>query len=295
MAFTGVVAYPITPFDDSGCVNSVELKQLISQLAGSGVDSITVLGSSGSFPYLAPGERTRVLADAVEAADDRVPVNVGISSVATREVVAAASEAEMLGAAGVVLSPVSYLPLTDDEVAVLVDEVASATPLPICLYNNPSTTQFSFGLDLVARLASIPTVAAFKDTAATPELFAERIRELRGLLDRPLSHGVSGDALIATGEVAADAWHTGMAALLPESYLAFRSAVLAGDTSGLLKERDRLAPVVQAVQRMRKLSGLHALAKARGIDAGDPRRPLLPVAGSEQRDLARLVDAFDDL
>lgn len=295
MVFTGVVAYPVTPFDAGGAVNSGALRLLVDGLARSGVDAVAVLGSSGSFAYLNTDERTRVLAEAVEAAAGRVPVAAGISAVATREVVAGARAAERIGAAGVVLSPVSYLPLADDEVAALVEEVAGATSLPICLYNNPETTQFSFGLELVARLSSIPTVSAFKDTAASPDEFGARFLELRTRRDRPISHGASGDALIATGEVAADAWHTGLAALLPASYRAFRAAVLSGDEEGILRERSRLVPVVQAVQRLRKLSGLHALAKACGVDAGDPRPPLLPIAGSDQRELARLADAFDDV
>ncbi|WP_458117091.1 dihydrodipicolinate synthase family protein [Arthrobacter sp. D2-10] len=295
MVFTGVVAYPLTPFDADGAVNSAELALLVDRLAQSGVDSIAVLGSSGSFAYLDAEERKQVLANAIEAAAGRMPVAAGISAVATREVVAGARAAEQLGADGVVISPVSYLPLTDDELVALVEEAASATTLPICLYNNPSTTQFSIDVELVARLAHVPTLVAFKDTAATPAEFAQRSARLRGSLDRPLSHGVSGDSLIATGEVAADAWHTGLAALLPASYLAFRTAVLQGDSARIAAERSRLVPVVQAVQRLRKLSGLHALGRACGVDAGDPRRPLLPIAGSEQRDLARLAEAFDDV
>ena len=73
------------------------------------------------------------------------------------------------------------------------------------------------------------------------------------------------------------------------------TAVLDGDTARISAERSRLVPVVQAVHRLRKLSGLHALGRACGIDAGDPRHPLLPIAGSEQRDLARLAEAFDDV
>ena len=295
MVFTGVVAYPLTPFDADGAVNSAELALLVDRLAQSGVDSIAVLGSSGSFAYLDAEERKQVLAKAIEAAAGRMPVAAGISAVATREVVAGARAAEQLGADGVVISPVSYLPLTDDELVALVEEAASATTLPICLYNNPSTTQFSIDVELVARLAHVPTLVAFKDTAATPAEFAQRSARLRGSLDRPLSHGVSGDSLIATGEVAADAWHTGLAALLPASYLAFRAAVIQGDSARIAAERSRLVPVVQAVQRLRKLSGLHALGRACGVDAGDPRRPLLPIAGSEQRDLARLAEAFDDV
>lgn len=294
MVFTGVVAYPLTPFIDDGGVNAAELALLVDRLALSGVDSVTVLGSSGSFAYLDADERKQVLACAVEAAAGRLPVAVGISAVATREVVAGARVAERMGADGVVLSPVSYLPLTDEELIALVEEVASATTLPICLYNNPSTTQFSIDVELVGRLAHVPTLVAFKDTAATPAEFAERAVRLRGILERPISHGASGDPLIATGEVAADAWHTGLAALLPASYLAFRAAVLDGDAERIAAERSRLVPVVQMVNRLRKLSGLHALGRACGVDAGDPRRPLLPIAGSDQRELARLAEAFDD-
>lgn len=295
MDFTGVVAYPLTPFDSEGRVNAAELKLLIDRLARSGVDAVTVLGSSGSFAYLDSDERSKVVAEAVEAAEGRVPLAVGISSVATREVVAAARAAERLGADGVVISPVSYLPLTDDELVALVEDVASATTLPICLYNNPSTTQFSIDVELVGRLSAIPSLAAFKDTAATPAEFADRAAELRAVSVRRISHGASSDPLIVSGEVTADAWHTGLAALLPASYLAFRAAVLAGNVSRVDEERARLVPVVQAVNRLRKLSGLHALARACGVDAGDPRRPLLPIAGSEQRELARLAEAFDDV
>lgn len=295
MVFTGVVAYPLTPFHSDGAVNPGELKLLVERLAVSGVDAITVLGSSGSFAYLDAEERKHVLADAVEAAAGRIPVAAGISAVSTREVVAGARAAERIGADGVVLSPVSYLPLTDDELIGLVEEVAAATSLPICLYNNPSTTQFSIDVELVGRLAHVPSLVAFKDTAATPAEFRERASRLRGALDRPISHGASSDPLIATGEVTADAWHTGLAGLLPASYVAFREAVLSGDAVRIAEERSRIVPVVQAVHRLRKLSGLHALARGCGVDAGDPRRPLLPIAGSEQRDLARLAEAFDDV
>lgn len=295
MVFTGVVAYPITPFTPDGEVNLKQLGLLVSRLAESEVDSVTVLGSSGSFAYLDAYERSRVLECALAAADGRLPVSVGISSIATRDVLTAARSAERLGAAGLVLSPVSYLPLTDDELVCLVEEVASAAGLPICLYNNPGTTQMSIDVELVGRLAAVPTLAAFKDTAASPEDFAVRAANLQSQLSRPVSHGASSDPLLATGEVAADAWHTGLAALLPASYVAFRQAVLSGDEDRISRHRSRLLPVVQGVQRLRKLSGLHALARACGIDAGDPRRPVLPVAGSEQRDLARLVDALDDV
>ncbi|WP_247829007.1 dihydrodipicolinate synthase family protein [Arthrobacter antioxidans] len=298
MDFTGLIAYPLTPFLPDGSVSFADLRGLVEGLASSGVDAVTVLGSSGSFAYLDRGERARVARTAIDALDGRLPVAVGISSVGTREVLEAATDAQAAGASGLVLSPVSYVPLTDDEVLAQVRAVDEATDLPICLYNNPGTTQFDYSLQVVAELSSLPDVVAFKDTAADAVTFNARYAELARLVPAPFSHGVSGDLLMMTGEVAADAWHSGPAALLPAYYSRLRAAVVAGDRAETERVRHVLVPLVDHVAGLRRISGLHLLARACGIAAGDPRPPLLPSPGSELRDLGRLLDLleaeFDD-
>lgn len=298
MDFTGLIAYPITPFTSDGEVSHADLALLVGGLPGSGADAVTVLGSSGSFAYLDRSERAEVARTAIAAAEGRLPVAVGISSVGTREVLDAVEDAQAAGAAGLVLSPVSYVPLTDDEVIAQVRAVCAATDLPVCLYNNPGTTQFDYSLDVVAELAALPQVVAFKDTAGDALAFNARHADLSARVPDGFSHGVSGDLLMMTGEIAADAWHSGPAALLPYAYAALRAAVLAGDHTEVERIRRVLQPLVQHVAGLRKISGLHLLARACGIAAGDPRPPLLPSPGSESRELGRLLDlveaAFDD-
>ncbi|WP_422391822.1 dihydrodipicolinate synthase family protein [Arthrobacter sp. N1] len=298
MDFTGLIAYPLTPFDSDGGVAHADLRSLLDGLAASDVDAITVLGSSGSFAYLDRTERAEVARTAIDAVGGRRPVAVGISSVGTREVLESAVDAERAGAAGLVLSPVSYVPLTDDEVVAQVHAVCSATDLPICLYNNPGTTQFDYSLDVVAEVAALPQVVAFKDTAPDAATFNARHRALRSLVGGSFSHGVSGDVLMMSGEVAADAWHSGPAALLPTVYARLRSAVVDGEQREIDRVRHVLAPLVDHVAGLRKISGLHLLARACGVAAGDPRPPLLPSPGSELRELGRLLDVlegeFDD-
>lgn len=293
MDFTGLIAYPITPFTADGSVGQDDLRALVGGLATSGVDAVTVLGSSGSFAYLDRSERAQVARTAIDAVDRRLPVAVGISSVGTREVLDAAVDAQAAGADGLVLSPVSYVPLTDDEVLAQVRAVCAVTDLPVCLYNNPGTTQFDYSLRVVAELSALPQVVAFKDTAADAATFNARHAELAPLVPDGFSHGVSGDLLMMTGEVAADAWHSGPAALLPAYYGRLRAAVVAGDRAGIERVRSVLAPLVDHVAGLRKISGLHLLARACGIAAGDPRPPLLPSPGSELRELGRLLDLLE--
>ncbi|MBM6621726.1 dihydrodipicolinate synthase family protein [Micrococcaceae bacterium RIT802] len=291
-AFTGLVAYPVTPFDESGAVNHAELRRHLASLAVSGVDAIAVLGSSGSFAYLDAAERAAVIAtavDAVRGADPALPLYAGVSAVSTTELMGHVEAAVAAGVDGLLLSTVSYVPLDDDEVAAQCRLVAAASDTPICLYSNPGTTNFSFSLDLIAELAAEPTITAVKESAPDYATFGERHAALAARVPAGFSHGMSGDALIAEAGFAADAWHSGPASVLPAHYAALRAALVDGETSEAARLRDELAPLMREFTGLRKLSNLYALARAAGIDSGEPRRPLLPIPGSSRRDLARLI------
>jgi|tagenome__1003787_1003787.scaffolds.fasta_scaffold20925557_4 4-hydroxy-tetrahydrodipicolinate synthase len=60
MAFlTGLSAFPITPSDANGRVDVSGLRHLLSRLTAATVDSIGLLGSTGSYAYLSREERRR--------------------------------------------------------------------------------------------------------------------------------------------------------------------------------------------------------------------------------------------
>ncbi|MEE1622296.1 dihydrodipicolinate synthase family protein [Zafaria sp. J156] len=297
-AFRGLIAYPVTPFAEDGSVNHAELERHVDSLARSGVDGITLLGSSGSFAYLDPAERRAVIARgtaAARGADPALPVYAGVSAVSTTELLRHAEDAAAAGVDGLLVSTVSYVPLNDDEVANQCRLVASAVDLPICLYSNPGTTAYAFPLGVSAELSRVPGIAALKESAADTAGFRERYDRLRGLRagsPEDFSHGMSGDALIAEAGFAADAWHSGPASLLPHHFAALRRAVVAGDAAGTGRLHAELSPLLHAFTGLRKLSNLYALARATGVDAGEPRLPLLPIPGSSQRELSRLIDTL---
>jgi 4-hydroxy-tetrahydrodipicolinate synthase len=56
----------------------------------------------------------------------------------------------------------SYQPLTDDDVFELFRTVTEHTELPVIVYDNPGTTQFTFSTDLYARIARLPGIASIK-------------------------------------------------------------------------------------------------------------------------------------
>ncbi|MGJ9402748.1 dihydrodipicolinate synthase family protein [Arthrobacter sp. KK5.5] len=296
-AFRGLIAYPVTPFDESGAVDHAELGRHLASLAVSGVDAVTVLGSSGSFAYLDADERSAVVRTAVRAVRDAnpdLPVYAGVSAVATGELLENVADVVGAGVDGLLVSTVSYVPLTEDEVAHQCRRVAEASDLPICLYSNPGTTNFSFPLELVAQLSKEPTIRGLKESTPDAASFAQRHETLRSMVSGGFSHGLSGDALIADAGFAGDAWHSGPASVLPRHFAALRAAAEAGDAVQTAKLRDELAPLMHEFNGLRKLSNLYALARAAGIEAGEPRLPLLPIPGSNRRDLARLLEELGE-
>jgi 4-hydroxy-tetrahydrodipicolinate synthase len=115
--FTGLSAFPLTPADREGVVDTEMLGQLVDRLASAGVDSIGLLGSTGTYAYLDRAERDRAVAAAVEAVAGRVPLIVGVGALRSSWSCELACAAEAAGADGLLVAPMSYTRLTPEEVA----------------------------------------------------------------------------------------------------------------------------------------------------------------------------------
>ena len=92
----------------------------------------------------------------------------------------APTDAQAEGASAVLLAPVSYQRLTDDEAFGLYEDVSGAASVPVCVYDNPGTTGFTFSDDLHAAISRLPNIAAVKIPPAPAEQAAERVATLRG-------------------------------------------------------------------------------------------------------------------
>ena len=216
--FTGLSAFPLTPLDETGAIDEPAFERLVSRLADAGVDSIGALGSTGSSAYLSRDERARAARLAVGAADG-VPVMVGIGAVRTEHVIAHAHDAQDAGAAAVMLAPVSYQPLTADEVYGLYADVTAELSVPLCVYDNPGTTHFAFSDDLHAQRGGA--------RRRTGDQAARRARggaDQRLAAPRSARASRSASAAIssppARSNAGAEVWFSVLGGLFPEAALA---------------------------------------------------------------------------
>ncbi|KAI9818979.1 MAG: hypothetical protein M1832_004147 [Thelocarpon impressellum] len=121
------------------------------RLAEAGVAGLTTQGSNGEAVHLTHAERkivTRATRRALDAAGfDHMPIIVGCGAQSTRETVELCADAlESGGDYALVLPPAYYRPLfRPGSVSAFFEDVASASPVPILLYNFPGAVG---GLDL---------------------------------------------------------------------------------------------------------------------------------------------------
>ncbi|NQX27859.1 dihydrodipicolinate synthase family protein [Microbacteriaceae bacterium VKM Ac-2854] len=287
----GLSAFPLTPTTETG-IDERAVARLVERAVEAGVDSIGALGSTGGYAYLDREERGRVTRLIVGAAGE-VPVMVGVGAVRTRSVLQLADDAQRNGAAALLVAPVSYQPLTDDEVLGLYTDVAAVASVPICVYDNPGTTGFHFSDELHAAVAALPGVAAVKiPPVAVPDA-AARIASLRRVL--PVGHvvGVSGDWFAAPAlNAGADGWFSVIGGLFPEAAVAITAAARSGDADAASTLSAALEPLWSLFRAHGSLRVVATASEILGF-TGSPSlpKPLRSLDGDDRLAVAMALQA----
>lgn len=277
--FKGLSAFPITPANEDG-VDFGAYRSILKRLVEARVESIGALGTTGNYPYFTTQERVRIIETAVDESQG-IPVLAGIGALRTKDVLENAELVQRAGASAVLFSPMSYQTLTEDEVFGLYSDVTAQLSVPLCLYDNPITTKFSFSDDLYAAISRLPQVAVVKVPAVPTEADAatRRANELRHALQPGTNIGVSGDASAAAGLIAGfDVWFSVLGGILPVPCKDLTDAALSGNHERALEISHQLEPVWKLNAEFGSLRVTSAIAsEMRMTLPNNLPRPLLPL------------------
>lgn len=281
MTMTGLCAFPLTPADADGRVDTEGLARLVDRAVNGGVDSVCVLGSTGTYPYLDPAQRKRAVSAAVEAVSGRVPVLAGTGALRTDTTLRCSLDAISVGADALLLAPVSYTPLTEDEAYHHYKTVAGHADRPLIIYNNPGTTNFQFSDRLVERLSNVSGIVGIKNPIPADADVAGELDRLRPQLPSEFLIGYSGDwgcgrALLQGG----DTWFSVLAGMLPTVALTLARAAQAGDALEVARLDERLSPLWALMRRHGSVRVMYSALTVLpiGIAPSLPPLPLLPLS-----------------
>lgn len=288
--FKGIIAYPVTPFDDSENVDIPLFKKQVERLVTAGSHGIAPLGSTGVMPYLNDAEKEAITEATMQQVEGRVPTLVGVSNLTTERTIYHAKFAENAGATAVMVIPMSYWKLSDDEIVKHYDAVASKISIPIMAYNNPATAGVDMSPALLKRLLEIPNVTMIKESTGD----IQRMHYLRKELGEEVAFFNGSNPLaLAAFSAGATGWCTAAPNLIPELNIALYDAIEANDLDKarrvFYKQVDLLKFIVAKGLPRSIKAGLDLL----GVGGGGFKSPLKPLNENEIAELDSILAAIE--
>ncbi|WP_108807688.1 dihydrodipicolinate synthase family protein [Aquimarina spinulae] len=285
--FKGVIAYPITPFDTNEKVDVDLFRKLLERLIRNGSHGIAPLGSTGVLPYLTDQEKEAITEATIQQVNKRLPVLVGVSNLTTERTVHHAKFAEKAGATAVMIIPMSYWKLTDDEIVRHYDTVAKQISIPIMAYNNPATSGVDMSPALLKRLLEIPNVTMIKESTGD----VQRMHYLRKELGEDVAfYNGSNPLALAALSAGATGWCTAAPNLIPELNIALYDAIQKNDLRDaqniFYKQINLLKYIVNKGLPRAVQAGLTIL----GEEGGNLRSPLKPLTDIEESELKIILE-----
>ena len=173
----GTITAMVTPFDRSGAVDYGALKAFVDWQCENGVEGICAVGTSGESPTLSHDEHHKVIEKTIEFAAGRVKIVAGTGANSTAEAISLTKAAIASGGADATLQVTPYYNKPNPEGIYRHFATVADLGLPVILYNVPGRSGKEIPLDVVARLAKHPNVAAIKEAAGS----VDRVSAIRNL------------------------------------------------------------------------------------------------------------------
>ncbi|WP_062348233.1 5-dehydro-4-deoxyglucarate dehydratase [Herbidospora yilanensis] len=277
MDLSGVLFFPVTPFDADGRVAEGVLAEHVRGGLAHGPGAVFAACGTGEFSSLSEEEHARVVAVAAEQTAGRVPLFAGAGGplgAALRH----ARTAREAGADGVLLlPPAGRGPRYADYV-----RAVAAEGVPVILY---ARDHLVLSPREVLTLAGIPGVVGLKDGVGDIDLTQRIVRAMDGR-DFTFFNG------LPTAELTMPAYRAIGVGLYSSAVFAFAPEIAVAYRQG--NERLLSEFYVPLVELRSKVPGyavslVKAGVRLRGLDAGPVRPPLADLAPDHLAELDRLI------
>lgn len=200
--FKGLGIALITPFNASGAVDYVVLKQLVEYQLKNGADFFCILATTGETPTLTDDEKQRIKELVVEVVAGRVPILMGCGGNNTAAIVEELHTRDFSDIDGILSVCPYYNKPSQEGLYQHFKTIANATDMKVVLYNVPGRTGVNMKAETTVRLArDCKNIVAVKEASGNLEQVDEIIKNKPDTFDV-----ISGDdaltfPMIACGAV----------------------------------------------------------------------------------------------
>jgi dihydrodipicolinate synthase/N-acetylneuraminate lyase len=285
--WSGVFPAITTQMHKDGSIDLEATAKHADALIRSGVTGLVFLGSLGENQMLTPEEKRLVIREMSLAVDGRVPVLSGVAEAATAEAARYARDCEAAGADGLmVMPPMVYKSPDLSETLAHFRSVASATGLPIMIYNNP----ISYGNDITpeafAELAKVPNFVALKESAGD----TRRITDLHNTVgDRYAIFTGVDDLAVESAILGIDGWVAGTGIAFPAQNQLLWELMQAGEWKQAVELYRWFTPLLHLDTKVKFVQYIKLCVQECGLGSEWVRAPRLPLTGTERKQILAII------
>ena len=269
----GVIAVPLTPFDQDGNIDYTAMEEIIEFMLGKGIHGVFSCGSISLGPLMKPEERKQVLKFIVKVNRERVPIIAQIGAADTRTAVDLARHAQSLGVDAVASIPPFYIPTDEEDMYEHFKEIKEAVEIPVYAYNNLWTGKI-ISPRLFKRLIDLG-YQGMKDAGENILLHYNYLR-----LAPPSFNLLMGNETLALPALTmgVNGFTSGTVNAFPELNLELYRSFKKGELEKAAKLQQKILQLTEILSIAPAISNMYACINLRGIKFGQPRRPLRSIS-----------------
>ena len=290
--FGRVLTAMVTPFAADGALDVKAARRLASHLVDHGSEGLVVAGTTGESPTLAHSEKLELFEAVLDEVGERATVIAGTGSSDTRETIGLTQEACSIGVHGILVVTPYYSKPPQPGLLAHFAAVADASSKPLMLYDIPGRTGRRIEPATMLELARHERIVAVKDAVGD----AGETASLRAALDAAGCEDFeiySGDDPLLLPHLAAGA--VGIVSVCSHLVGEKIAKVLGHWEAGRADEARAvylsLVPFMKTIMTLTASPiPVKAAVNMLGLEAGEPRLPLIPVDAAESEAIRRALE-----
>ncbi|RKN75877.1 N-acetylneuraminate lyase [Paenibacillus ginsengarvi] len=287
--FSGIhVAMPAC-YDAYGNVSPESVRRLTRHLLDAGIRGLYVGGGTGEGILQTEEERERTLEAVLEENGGTATVTVHVGAATTGAAIRLARHAETCGADAVSSIPPFYYAYTEEAVKEYWLSVMESAALPFILYYIPSATGFRMTENMLRDLLRHERLLGIKMTTFdTYEL--QRFKAIGG--EKFLVFNGPDQQYVAGRIMGADAGIGGTYGAMPELFLKLEREYRLGHAAEAQRWQFIVNDIITEIRSIGLFAAVKGILRLRGVDCGEPRRPLPGLRQTDEPAVRRLYETI---
>ena len=286
--FIGTGVALVTPFKEDLSVDFDALIKLVNYTVENGIDYLVINGTTGESGTITKEEKQEIIDVIIKANNNRLPLVLGVGGTNTALVIEELKTRDFTGIDGILSVAPYYSKPTQEGFYQHFKAIATATDLPLILYNVPGRTAKNMEPATTLRLAN-----DFTNIVAVKEAGNNKQQYYTLLKDKPSDFLIiSGDDDLALGVVLAGG--SGVISVIGQAFPKEFSTMINHGLQGNNKEgydiHFKLMNVVDSIFEENNPAGIKTVLQELNICSNSVRLPLVKTSAALSSKIAEFVD-----